>query len=134
VRGEGIERVAVHAALEQRAHELNRPGIELRTTRAAEGAPDQRRLEVAAVDAPDGERQQRRQYARQTCEVAPAPQEAGDVRQQRVVPRQRAVEIEQRKPRRGNARGGRKWWRAWAAQALDPASCRSTYCRMPPCR
>ena len=42
---EGIERVAVHAALEQRATNCDRPGIEFGAARAAERAPDQRGLE-----------------------------------------------------------------------------------------
>ena len=63
------------------------------------------------------------------------PQETGEVREQRVVPGERAVEIEQRQ-RGSPGRGGRERRRLPIGQAALPAaaSCRSTYCRIPPWR
>jgi hypothetical protein len=64
------------------------------------------------------------------------PQETGEVREQRVVPGERAVEIEQRQRSTGRRGGGRGRRRVAIGQAALPAaaSCRSTYCRIPPWR
>jgi hypothetical protein len=64
---------------------------------------------------------------------------AGEIRQQRVVPRERAIEIEERQRRGpggwGSSAGG-CGGRLQIGQAALPAavSCRSTYCRIPPWR
>ena len=80
-------------------------------------------------------------YCRQRLRQAPqprgfAPQEARQVLGQRIVTRDGAVEVEQGEPaRRSVARAARaRWRRVRFAQATLPAaaSCRSTYCRMPP--
>ena len=63
-------------------------------------------------------------------------QEAGEVGEQCVVPGERAVEIEQRQRSTGRRGGGRGRRRVAIGQAALPAaaSCRSTYCRIPPWR
>jgi hypothetical protein len=64
-------------------------------------------------------------------------QETGEVRQERIVPGERAIEIEHRQRGRSSRRGGgRRGGRVRIRQAALPAaaSCRSTNCRIPPWR
>ncbi|GAC1452973.1 MAG: hypothetical protein PVSMB6_06350 [Steroidobacteraceae bacterium] len=95
-------------------------------------------LELPVIAAPEQKAHQRRhhqQYARQPRRVA--QQQAERVKCQRVVTRDGAVKIKQRQLRRQCAgRALSRGLRAGAAQAALPAvaSCRNTYCRMPPCR
>ena len=113
------------------------PVLQLRARNAAEGCVDERRLDCPGVRAPQQKAHtagQRPQQARQAPGVA--QQIAHDVRQQRIAARQRAIEVEDRDQRLARSGSAPRRRGGGLAQAALPAaaSCRSTYCRMPPWR
>jgi hypothetical protein len=121
---------------EQARHEFAGPRRELGTRAAPEHGADCGGLQRAAIGAADCKARRRRKRERQPREsLWVLAQEAREIRQQRVVPGERAIEIEQGQRPAGPG-GDWRWRRLQVGQAALPAtaSCRSTYCRIPPWR
>jgi hypothetical protein len=136
VRGDLVEGLRIAAPPGHIVHEAAGPGLELGALASGERRAQQVGLERATAGAaeyetPDG-RQQRGQSQVAARVVG---EEAEDVGQQRVMPRERAVQVKERERRRRGCRQPALRRRSVRlAQAALPAaaSCRSTYCRIPP--
>jgi len=132
------EGIGVHPVLEQRRHELLRPPLDLAARVAGHDGADGGGFQRTAVGAAERKRQQYRHHLQKTRNAPGMPaQEAREVGEQCVVPRERAIQIEDReRGSRGIARGRNDRVRLETLQAPPPAaaSWRSTYCRIPPCR
>ena len=134
---EALQRIRVQRVSGRPARELRRPGLQPRAPEAAEARVDEGGLERPVVGPPQEKAHGARQGAQQARQApGMAQQVSHDVGQQGVAARDRTVKVEDRHQRLaldGNAprrRGG-----GFAQAALPAAaSCRSTYCRMPPWR
>jgi hypothetical protein len=94
--------------LEQARHELLRPPLDLAAPVAGHHGADGGGFQRAAVGAAERKRQQYRHHLQKTHDAPGMPaQEAREVGEQRVVPRERPVQIEDREGGSRGVAGGR---------------------------
>ncbi len=130
---QALQRVAMHTVLEDRRHEPCGPLIEPRAIDTSQGGADECGLQGAVIRQAQCEQHQCGNDSEQSCQFAPgADGRAQKIRQQRIAAGDRSIEIENGELRWSGLRGPS----AYCVQAARPvaASCRSTYCRIPPCR
>ena len=96
MRRHGREPIGVHTALEHARHELARPPLDLGARAAAQHGADRGRFQRTVIGAAEGEAREHGHHCEE-AQRAPgmAAQETCEIREQGVVARERAIEIEQ---------------------------------------
>jgi hypothetical protein len=96
--GHRREAIGVHTALEHTRHELARPPLDLGARAAAQHGADGGRFQRTVIDAAECEAREHRHHGAK-AQRAPGmtAQETCEIREQGVVARKRAIEIEQGK-------------------------------------